>query len=86
VKTAEVIPVTVRLNIGSTNLARASVGARAAHASSTCDGESAARRAAAKYFRCPEAEIALTLLAQGEACSSGKIPARYMAERKGGAS
>jgi hypothetical protein len=74
---SELIPVTVRLNIGATNLARASSGARAQHASATSDGESAA-----KYFRCPEAEIGLTLIAQGDACSNGRVPARYMAEKK----
>ena len=78
----ETIPVTVRLNVGATNLARASSGARAKHASSTCDGRDAALRAAAKYFACPEKQVALTLIEQGDCCSHGRKPARYMAERR----
>lgn len=76
--------VPVRVRLGETNLATASGGAIAQHASATCDGRTAALRAAAKYFRCREVDIELTLIEQGNIVA--KKPARYMASRKGGAS
>ncbi len=76
--TRDTIPVVVRL--GSTNIARASSGKLAKLASSTNSGRVAALSAAAKYFRCPEADVRLTLLSQGS--TTNEKPARYMAERR----
>lgn len=79
------VPVRVSVKLSPvTNTARAGTGAAAKTASSTSCGREAARRAAAKFFKCGAADVQLALLQIGDGCAG--VPEIYSAHQmtKGG--
>jgi len=79
------VPVRVSVKLSSvTNTARAGTGTAAKSASSTSCCREAARRAAAKFFKCGAADVQLALLQRGDVCAN--VPEIYSAHvaTKGG--